>query len=110
LNEMEWALSGLAYLRKARNSVHEELNEVMNEVRDYNRLAREQPWFLSCKNIIQSLYHYSDEFPDDGRIPGEKYGSPGAFTIGLTEYKGAPKGRHCCFRKMLPPTRTCWVV
>jgi REase_DpnII-MboI len=83
---MEWAQFGVDYLRKARNSAHEEFNEVMNEVRQHAR-AREESWYAACKSIMQALYHYSDEFPGDGTIPNERFSSPIAFEQGLLENK-----------------------
>ena len=72
---MAWAFFGLKYLRVARSSTHEELNEVMNEVREMTRVARSQSWYAACKSITQALYHYSDEFPGDGKIPGDTFQS-----------------------------------
>lgn len=85
MNEMEWTLFGLGYLRTARRSAHEELNHVMDELRGHG--ARHQLWFSRTKNVFQSLYHYSDEFPSDGKIPGERFGSPTGFAQELDGYE-----------------------
>lgn len=87
MTEMEWALFGVKYLAEARSSAHDEFNEVMNEVRQHH-VARSQSWYSVSKNIIQTLYHYSQEFPGDGKIPGEQFSSPGEFALRLEEYKG----------------------
>ena len=36
---------------------------------------------------MQALYHYSDEFPSDGKIPGNTYASPQDFAVSLAEYR-----------------------
>ena len=87
MDELKWALSALKYLRHARSSTHDELNDVMNEVRETSRGARLESWYGVCKSITQALYHYSDEFPADGKIPGDKYASPQDFALSLTEYR-----------------------
>lgn len=87
MNEMAWALSGLKYLREARSSTHDELNDVMKEVRETARVARSEPWYAACKSITPALYHYSEEFPGHGKIPGDTYASPQDFAVSLAEYR-----------------------
>jgi hypothetical protein len=87
MDEMEWALLGLKYLREARSSTHDELNDVMNEVREMAQTARAESWYATCKSILPTLYDYSDEFPGDGKIPGDTYASPQEFAVRLAEYR-----------------------
>jgi hypothetical protein len=92
MDETTWALLGLKYLRDARSSTHDELNDVMNEVRETAQAARSESWYAACKNITQTLYHYSDEFPGDGKIPGDTYASPQDFAVRLAEYRAFVEG------------------
>ena len=87
MDEIAWALFGLKYLREARSSTHDELNDVMNEVREMAQTARTKSWYVACKSILPALYHYSDEFPGDGKIPGDTYASPQDFAVRLAEYR-----------------------
>jgi hypothetical protein len=87
MDEMAWALSGLKYLREARSSTHGELNDVMKEVRETAQVARSEPWYAACKSITPALYHYSEEFPGDGKIPGDTYASPQDFAVSLAGYR-----------------------
>ena len=91
MNEMEWALFGLDYLRKAHRSGLEELNDIMEEFRSYQG-TRHELWFSRTKNVFQTLYHYADEFPSDGKIPGERFSSPTGFAQGLDEYEAFLEG------------------
>lgn len=86
MNEMDWALFGMDYLRKARRSGEEELKDIMEEFRSYQGV-RHELWFSRTKNIFQTLYHITDEFPSDGKIPGERFSSPARFALGLDEYE-----------------------
>jgi hypothetical protein len=86
MNDMEWAIFGIGYLKSARSSTHEVFDETMNEFRGFHGAQRE-PWYSECKNIIQSLYHYSLEFTGDEKIPGENFSSPSHFIERLTEYQ-----------------------
>jgi hypothetical protein len=85
MDEMEWALFGLGYLRSARRSVHEELNHIMDEFREHG--ARHALWFSATKNVFQCLYHVTDEFPADGKIPGGRFGSPAGFAQELVYHQ-----------------------
>jgi hypothetical protein len=86
MTEMEWALSGLRYLAKARASIHNEFNDVMSEVRLYAH-ARNEPWYPVCKSIIPSLYHYSMEFVAEEAIPSSEFSSPASFASKLVSYR-----------------------
>jgi hypothetical protein len=92
MDEMTWALYALKYLRDARSSTHDELNDVMNEVRETAQVAQSESWYAACKSITQALYHYSAEFPGDGKIPGDTYASPQDFAVRLVEYRAFVEG------------------
>jgi REase_DpnII-MboI len=86
MTEMEWALFGIQYLSDARASIHDEFNDVMKEIREY-AAARTEPWYPICKNIIQSLYHYSLEFTASKMIPSSEFSSPASFASELVNYR-----------------------
>ena len=86
MTEMEWALFGLRYLGDARVSIHDEFNDVMNELSQFAQ-ARNEPWYPVCKSIIPSLYHFSLEFTEEKKIPSNKFSSPASFASELVGYR-----------------------
>ena len=86
MTEMDWALFGLRYLGDARASIHDEFNDVMNELSQFAQ-ARNEPWYPVCKSIIPSLYHFSLEFTEEKTIPSNKFGSPASFASELVGYR-----------------------
>jgi uncharacterized protein (TIGR02594 family) len=86
MDEMEWAVWALGYLKEARGAMHGDFNELMQDIPNY-RGAGGQEWFSSTKNIIQTLYHYSYEFPAETRIPSATDPSPAAFSVRLGSYR-----------------------
>lgn len=86
MDEMDWAPWTLRYLKDARTAIHDEFNDVMGEIAGYHG-ARGESWFSTCKNIIQTLYHYSLEFVADTQIPSGEFASPQAVEEKLVEYR-----------------------
>ncbi|MEH0291756.1 hypothetical protein V6R98_02465 [Agrobacterium sp. CCNWLW71] len=91
MDKMDWALWALKYLRDARVAVHEDFNDLMKEIPQYHR-ARLEHWYSPCKNIIQSLYHFSSEFVENPTVPSASYASPEDFERKLNEYRLFVKG------------------
>ncbi len=58
----------------------------MGEIPGYHG-ARGESWYSTCKNIIQTLYHYSLEFVGGLQIPSAEFPSPGAVEEKLAEYR-----------------------
>lgn len=85
MDKMEWALWALKYLRDARASAHDDFNAAQDELRGPH-VARRQDWYSTCKNIILTLYHYSQEFVEDTNIPCARFASPDDFDNGLAGY------------------------
>jgi len=83
---MEWAVWALEYLRDARAKVHDDFSQAMLELREYKH-ARGETWYHSCKNIIQTLYHFSMEFVEEVEVPSNNYSSPQAVAVRLEEYR-----------------------
>lgn len=83
---MEWATWSLEYLADARNAVHDDFNAAMEELRDY-KVARNESWYGSCKNIITSLYHFSLDFVPSSKIPSARFASPDVFEAELAGYR-----------------------
>jgi len=86
LDKMEWALWGLDYLAKARSAIDDDFRGTMGELPHYASY-RPQSWYSSCKNIIQSLFHFSAEFVENTDIPSEMFSSPNSFELELTRYR-----------------------
>lgn len=83
---MEWALFSLQYLSKSWKAKHEDFNDLMGEIREYSH-ARRTFWYSPVKGMIQTLYHYSQEFAESTEIPSERYPSPDIFKERLGGYR-----------------------
>ncbi|MEH2567753.1 hypothetical protein [Bradyrhizobium sp. AZCC 2289] len=86
MDDLEWAQFALDYLRRGRRSIHDDFNDLMNELREM-AVARGEPWYPLVKSIIPTLYHYSLEFTADVRIPGENFSSPRNVAEKLAEFR-----------------------
>lgn len=86
MDKMTWAIWALEYLQRARTEIHDDFNDVMNELRSYQELHNEI-WYQTCKNIIPFLYSYSIEFSSDTKIPSSDYPSPDSVESKIKEYR-----------------------
>nr|WP_191558221.1 hypothetical protein [Brevundimonas aurantiaca] len=86
MDKMEWALESLEYLRKARVAIDDDFRNAMQDAKGYPGSWKD-PWHGASRDIISNLYHYSEEFVADLRIPNEMFASPEQFEQGLIAYR-----------------------
>lgn len=86
MDKMEWAVESLEYLRKARIAIDDEFRGAMQDAKGYPGSWKD-PWHGTSRDIISNLYHYSEEFVADVRIPNEMFASPERFEQGLVAYR-----------------------
>lgn len=86
MDRMEWALESLEYLRKARIAIDEEFRNAMQDAKGYPGSWKD-PWHGASRDVISNLYHHSEEFVADIRIPNEMFASPEQFEQGLVTYR-----------------------
>ena len=86
MDKMEWAVESLEYLRKARIAIDDEFRGAMKDAKGYPGSWKD-PWHGTSRDIISNLYHYSEEFVADVRIPNEMFASPERFEQGLVAYR-----------------------
>lgn len=86
MDKMDWAVWALEYLRNQRRAIHEDFNGAMGELRGYPGAHRDS-WYGSAKNILSTLYGFSEDFCADIRIPSEEHPSPDAFEESVLNYR-----------------------
>lgn len=86
MNKMDRAVWALEYLRNQRRAIHEDFNGAVGELRGYPG-AHRNSWYGSAKNILSTLYGFSEDFCADIRIPSEERPSPDAFEENVLNYR-----------------------